>query len=217
MEICMSNPIILEKIIDNLPVIDILNYREISWLFKECAERVLKANYRKIMNFTVYPCIPVQAMTLSLYRDTYDPFCNAPLSRLIGGYYSGMKLLFRYRELGEQEMNLCDSFMTNLYKDSIYKIRIKIKKSRDPNVTLPETPPTDDVMKYFNAMLSDENLTRYYKSPEYFKQVENQMRLAIIEREKAQKHIDQTNSPFSRNFKGDPSIYNPWETKNGNR
>lgn len=216
MEICFSSPIIVEKIIKHLPVIDIIKFRSISPLFQDCADRVLRQYYIKIMGPTInYPCIPVQAMTLSLYRDTYDPFCNAPLARLISGEdYSGMKLLFRYRNLGPLEKDLVDKYMSNVYKNSLYKIRVEMKKNRDPDFVAPETPPFDEVMKYFNAMLSDENLKRYYKSPEYFEQVEKQRKLAMVEREKIQKQIDQTNSPFSRNFNGDPAIYDPWQIKN---
>ena len=220
MEIALSNPIVVEKIISNMPVTDMLNCRNVSPLFRECAERVLRLCYNKIMNSNIYPSLPVQAMTLSLYRHTYNPFSawskEPSLSTMLEGEYSGMKLLFRYRELGEQEMNLCNEFMVNVYRD-IYETRVKIKKSRDPNIVAPETPPIEEVMKYFNSMLSDENLTRYYQSPEYHQYLEEQRQQSLLAREIAQKHIDQTDSPFSRNFKGDPSIYNPWETKNGNR
>ena len=49
MEIALSNPIVVEKIINNLPVTDMLNCRNVSPLFRECAERVLRSCYNKIM------------------------------------------------------------------------------------------------------------------------------------------------------------------------
>ena len=127
MEIALSNPIVVEKIINNLPVTDMLNCRNVSPLFRECAERVLRSCYNKIMSSNIYPSLQVQAMTLSLYRRTYNPFSawskEPSLSAMLEGEYSGMKLLFRYRELGEREMNLCNEFMTNVYRD-IYETTI---------------------------------------------------------------------------------------------